>query len=208
LQNGFAGLMKQFAKLFYAKVPVKNQNWNIIYLISDLTIMASKKKKQDNKKKKQDKTDLSKGILVVCTILILHIFLIALVGCLVLFFRGVTEYMMWILIGCSVLIIFSGYYFYRRIKQEGRSLRRTLHSPMFSGRPIEISLLGGFASVKIGTPDMNAPMLGNDRFEPPRQLEGPATARLRELKELAHLLEKDMITLDEYNQTKQQLFNH
>lgn len=175
---------------------------------SNLTSMASKKKKQKKRqenKKEQEKTGLFKGVLMAYTILILHVLLIALVGCLVLFFRGITQYMVWILIGCSALIIFSGYYFYRRIRQEGRSLRQTLHSPMFSGRPVEITLLGGLASVKVGSTDMNPPLLGNS-IEP-QQLEAPGVARLRELKELARLLENDLITLDEYNQTKEQLFN-
>jgi len=162
--------------------------------------MASKKKKE---------TGLFKGVLMAYVILILHVVLAALVGCVVLFFRGITEYMIWILVGCSGLIIFSGYYFYRRVIKEGRNLRRTLHSPMFSGREVEINLLGGLASVKIGSPTANVPALDSSgTFEPVRQLEDPATVRIRELKELARLLENNLITLEEYNQTKQELFNN
>jgi hypothetical protein len=157
---------------------------------------------------KKEKTGLFKGLMMAYTILVLHVILVALVGCVVLFFRGITEYMVWILIGCSSLILFSGYYFFRRIRQEGRNLRDTLNTPMFNGRSLEISFLGGFASFKIGGPANMPPTLGmNDTFEPFRQIEDPATVRIRELKELVRMLENNMITIDEYNQTKQQLFN-
>lgn len=160
--------------------------------------------------RKEGKTGLFKGIMMAYTILVLHVILAALVGCVVLFFRGITEYMVWILIGCSALILFSGYYFFRRIRQEGRSLRDTLNSPMFNGRSVEISFLGGFASFKIGGSPVNmGPTLGmSDTFEPFRQIEDPATVRIRELKELARMLENNLITLDEYNQTKKELFNN
>lgn len=157
---------------------------------------------------KEGKSGLFKGIVMAYTILVLHVILAALVGCVVLFFRGITEYMAWILIGCSAVILLCGYYFFSRIRQEGRSLRDTLNSPMFNGRSLEISFLGGFASFRIGGSPVNmGPTLGmSDTFEPFRQIEDPATARIRELKELARLFENNLITLEEYNQSKQQLF--
>ncbi|MDM8521821.1 SHOCT domain-containing protein [Desulfococcaceae bacterium HSG8] len=158
---------------------------------------------------KKEKTGLFKGILMAYTILILHVLLIACVGCLILFFRGITQYMAWILAGCAGLIIISGYCFYRRMKQEGKSLRETLRSPTFNGRSVEISVLGGLASVKIGRPAHMPPALDiGDTFERFQQLEDPATVRIRELKSLARLLEDNLITIEEYNQTKQELFNN
>ncbi|QTA90229.1 SHOCT domain-containing protein [Desulfonema magnum] len=160
-------------------------------------------------KNKKEETGLFKGVLMAYSILILHVLLMAGVGCLVLFFRGVTEYMAWILAGSLALVIFSGYFFYRRMKLQGQSLKDTLNSSTFSGRPVEISLLGGFASVKIGSPDNTTPALGiGNTFEHIPRLEDPTTVRIRELKELARLLEDNLITLDEYNRTKQELFNN
>ncbi|OQX02506.1 MAG: hypothetical protein BWK80_57700 [Desulfobacteraceae bacterium IS3] len=159
--------------------------------------------------KNKEGSGLFKGVLTAYVILVLHLLLVAGAGCIVLFFRGITQYMLWVLIGCSLLILFSGYLFYRRIRQEGRTMRETLHSPVFSGRSVEVSFLGGFASVKIGSPGNYAPALdARDTYEPFRQLEDPATVRFRELKELARLLENDLITREEYNQTKQELFGH
>ncbi|OQY57690.1 MAG: hypothetical protein B6245_15750 [Desulfobacteraceae bacterium 4572_88] len=160
------------------------------------------------KKKQKEDTGLFKGVFMAYSILILHVVLVAAVGCLIFFFRGVTQYMTWIFAGCSCLVIFSAYYFFRRIRNEGNMLRETLNSPVFEGKAIEISFLGGFASVQIGDTGNTPPLIGGNSFEPSRQLEDPATVRVRELKTLAHLLEKDLITLDEYNQTKQQLFRN
>jgi hypothetical protein len=81
-----------------------------------------------------------------------------------------------------------------------------LHTPLFRGRSVEISLLGGIASLRLGRVGGVEP-LDTEVAGPARQLESPASARLRELSELARLLENDLITLEEYNQTKRQLFN-
>ena len=85
------------------------------------------------------------------------------------------------------------------------TLRETLNSPMFNGRTVEISVLGGLASVKVGDGSGGAPALENHSSIPYLQLEDPASIRLRELTELADLLKKNLITLDEYHEFKQQI---
>jgi hypothetical protein len=40
------------------------------------------------------------------------------------------------------------------------------------------------------------------------QLEDPETVRIRELAELARLLENDLITREEFNEAKQRLFQY
>ena len=148
---------------------------------------------------------LFKGVMLAYFILILHVLLIAALGMLVIFFRGIVIYMPWIfLIGC-VTILGSGYFFYRRIKAQGKSLRETLNSPLLQGKSFEISLMGGLASFKVGQNDVNPPIFISTTDNKP-QLEDPAAARLRELSELANLLEKDLITPDEYNRVKRKLF--
>jgi hypothetical protein len=117
----------------------------------------------------------------------------------------VTSYLPWIFFGGAALMSGAGYALYRRMRSEGRSLREMLRTPLFRGRSVEISLLGGMASLRLGR------VAGPESLETgvqgtPRQLESPASARLRELSELARLLENELITLEEYNQTKQQLF--
>ena len=152
----------------------------------------------------KDKDGLVKSVLFAYMILALHVVLIAGIGLLVLFFRGFVEYMLWIFLAISALIAYSGYRFWRRMKTEGRTLSEMLSSPAFRGRSGEVNLLGGIASFKLGAPDARR-VLPDETAPPPRQLEDPETARIRELSELARLLEKDLITLDEYNQAKRRL---
>ncbi len=150
-----------------------------------------------------------RSTLVAFLILISHVFLIAGIGCLVLFFRGITQYMMWILLAIGILILASGYLFYRRMKKERNNLSEMMNSSHFKGKSVEVSFLGGFAKVRIGDSDSGVFANQIEYPEQPqmKQIEDSAGVKIRELTELARLLENEMITLEEYNKTKQQLFN-
>lgn len=154
------------------------------------------------------KTKVSDGILKSIVfahiILILHLILFAGLGLLVVFLSGMMQYMLWVLLGGMAVIGLSAYLFYRRLRKEGKSLGETLRSPAFQGRQVEVSLLGGMATLKLDSPNpKNAIEAGP--VEPPLQLEDPDMARVREINELARLLEKELITLDEFNSAKQRL---
>lgn len=156
-------------------------------------------------KKKKAGDGVFKSILVAYAILFLHVLLIAGLGMLVLFFRGIVQYMIWIFLGGTALVLGSAYYFYRRMKAEGKSLHEMLKSPVLNGRAVEVSFLGGIASVKLGRPPGRTAL--EDHSTPEyRQLDDPGAARVKELNELARLLHKNLITVDEYNRAKQQLF--
>ncbi len=155
--------------------------------------------------KKKNENGLFKGVMTAYCIVVLHVLLIAGVGLLVIFFQGIINYLPWIFLGGSALIIASVYLFYRRIKKQGMTLSETLNSPMFHGRAVEVSLLGGLASVKVGGGSGGAPALENNSSTQYLQLEDPASVRLRDLTELANLLDKNLITLDEYNDLKHQI---
>jgi len=156
--------------------------------------------------KNNESEGLFKGVMLAYLILILHVLLVVMLGFLVLFFRGVVQYMPLIFLGGTVLITLSAWLFYRKMKREGRSLKETLQSSAFQGRPLEISLLGGMASLKVGIPG-SAPAIESQTTDPARQLEDPATVKIRELSELARLLENDLITQDEFELAKRQLLN-
>jgi len=147
-----------------------------------------------------------KSVLMAYFILLLHVLLVAGLVLLVIFFRGFVNYMVWIFIGGLTIILASGYHFYKRMKKEGKTLRDMLNSPRLSGRTVEVNVLGGLASFKIGQSN-NVPLLSDGSYtQPPQQLEDPNAARIKELTELVRLLQDDMITLEEYNKVKQQLF--
>jgi hypothetical protein len=147
---------------------------------------------------------LMKSVMAAYLVLVLHIVLIAFLGMLVLFFRGMVQYMLVIFLLGTGAILASAYHFYRRMKAQGKSLGEMLRSPIFAGKNVEISFLGGLASLKVGRPENTLSLTGHipERY----QLEDEATIRLRELNELVRLLEQKLITLEEYNQAKKQLF--
>lgn len=157
--------------------------------------------------KKKEDDGLFKSVLLAYFILALHVLLIAGMAMLVLFFRGVVNYMLWIFLAGIALIGLSAFYFIRRMRTEGKSIGEMLRNPMFNGRSVEVSLLGGMATVKLGQPT-RPPVIGHDETIDIPRLEDPEVSRRREvseLAELARLLEKDLITVDEFNRAKRQL---
>ena len=163
--------------------------------------MVASKKNVNNKGE-----GLFRSIMLAYMVLVLHILLMAALGLMVIFFRGVVQYMLWIFMAGALAIIISGYYFYRRMKAEGKTLKQMLSSPMLNGRPVEVSFLGGLASLRVGAPG-HSQQLESGNANPTHQLEDPETARIRELTELVRMLEKDLITREEYNQAKKTLLN-
>lgn len=145
-----------------------------------------------------------KSVFIAYFILLLHILLLAGLGVLIIFFRGIVNYMLWIFLAGTGIIIFSAYRFNRKMKKEKKTLKEMMNSPLFRGREVEISLLGGLASLKVGEP--RNLFLENYQGDV-KQLEDPDTMRLKELNELVRLFENNLITLEEYNQAKKHIFN-
>jgi glucan phosphoethanolaminetransferase (alkaline phosphatase superfamily) len=156
-------------------------------------------------KQKIDEDKHFKSVLMAYFILLLHVLLVAGLVLLVVFFRGIINYMLWIFLAGSIAILASGYHFYKRMKEEGKTLRDILSSPRLYGRTVEVNILGGLASFKIGQSD-NIPLLNSDSSkQQPKQLEDPNTIRTKELTELVRLLQDDVITLEEYNKVKRRI---
>lgn len=150
---------------------------------------------------------LLSGVFIAYFILLLHVLLLVLLGCLVLFFRGFVQYMLWIFLGGVTLIGYSGYRLIRRMREENKNLRELLALPMFSDQDVEVSLLGGMASLKVGRSGAGKiPMIPLEAETRP-QLEHFSDDCVRELSELARLYENKLITLEEFNQAKHQLLN-
>lgn len=157
--------------------------------------------------KKEKENKYFKSILMAYFILVLHLVLIAALVLMVIFFRGIIDYMIWIFAGALIAIIGSGFHFYHRMKKEGKTLREILNTPQFNGRSVEISFLGGLASFKIGGREYgNTLALESHSSGRIRQLEDPESVRSKEFSELVRLLEKNLITIEEYNEFKKRLF--
>ena len=160
-----------------------------------------------NSDNKKESNGLMKSIFAAHMILVLHVMLIAGVGCLILFFGAIVQYMVWILVIGSLLIFLAGYLIRRKMVMEGKQLRDMLSLPEFSGRTIEVSILGGMASLRLESSSQ-----GNQAFQPglpnhSNRLIDSDSFQLRELSELVELLNKNLITLDEYNMFKRKLMD-
>ena len=153
--------------------------------------------------KSNEKESMIKGIFMAYAILLLHVVLLIGLGFLVFFFRGVIVYMGWILAGGLVGIVGSAYYFYKKMKREGKTLKEMIHTSLLNGRSVEVSIFGGLASLKIGKP--GPPSLPGNDADSIRLLEDPSGGSLRDLQELVRLFENGLISLDEYNQAKKRL---
>ena len=157
--------------------------------------------------KNKENDGLVKSVLLAYFILALHVLLIAGMAILVLFFRGVVNYMLWIVLGGIAVVGLSAYFFIRRMRAEGKSLREMLRNPVFNGRSVEVSLLGGMATVKLGEPAKPLAIEHDATIDVPRlqDPDAPRNPEVSELAELARLLEKDLITVDEFNRAKRHL---
>jgi len=157
-------------------------------------------------KRRKTSDGILKSIVFAHLILFLHLLLFAALGLLVVFLSGMMQYMFWILLGGMAAVGLSAYWLYRRLRKEGKSLGEALRSPIFQGRQVEVSLLGGMATLKLDQSRSTDPKaIAIDRKGSPLQLEDPETACIRELNALAQLVEKELITLDEFNRAKQRL---
>ena len=147
-----------------------------------------------------------KSVMVAYVILVLHVLLLVGLGLIVIFFRGIAQYILWIVLFGVLGILGSGYWFYRKMKAEGQSLKDTLNSPTFRDRTVEVSLLGGMASFRVGHSNGRQPLLPPGEENRPQQLEWSEDNQVHELTELARLLQNGLITTDEYEQAKQKIF--
>ena len=152
--------------------------------------------------------EIFRGILLAHLILFLHLLLIACLGLLVIFFYGVSQYMLWIFVVASILLAGLGYLLYRRIQTSGtQSFKDIQNSAILEGRSVEVSILGGLATLKFGRPLNSLPIenAAAGLQDPRHQLEDPETTRIRELNGLANMLENNLITFEEFSRAKQQV---
>lgn len=136
----------------------------------------------------------------------LHVVLLLVLGLLVILFRGLVQYMLWIGLAALAGVSVSGYVFYRKIKTQGKTVRQMISSPLFYGRPVELRLLGGLISLGIGKSNAAAGVIDIENDTDMRLLEDPEAKRIREITELARLLEKELITREEFEKAKQRIF--
>ncbi|MBW1988340.1 MAG: SHOCT domain-containing protein [Deltaproteobacteria bacterium] len=137
-----------------------------------------------------------KSVFFANLILFLHLVVVLGLGLAMIFFHGMVLYLPWIFTGTLLLLGLTAYLLHRRAKRQGRTLGQLWKQPLLQGRPVEVSVLGGLACLRVGA---GRPEVPHPRLE---ALEDPWAIRARELAELARLLEENLITEEEYQQAR------
>jgi hypothetical protein len=148
---------------------------------------------------------LFSGVFLGYFVLLLHILLILGLGFAVVFIKGVYDFRYLILLLGLVVVGGSAYLFFRRFNENKRKLADLMTDPAFQGRTLEISLLGGMASVKLGDSNQQPQLIDIGEGREIKQLEAPRTPQVEELNQLVKMLEDDLITKEEFLQLKQKI---
>jgi len=155
------------------------------------------------------KNPLLSGVMAGYLVLLIHLILVIFLATAVVFIQGLSQYIEYILGGGVLLILGSGAFFYRLLKQNGKQILNTLQNPSFQGQNIEVSLLGGLASISIkGAEKSDHFMLGNPAQELRAIPELPPTASPHnDLLRLSELYDRGLISKEEFIHLKDDLLN-
>ena len=149
------------------------------------------------------KNPLLSGVMAGYMILLAHLLLIIILATAVVFIQTLAEYIEYVLAGGLLLIIGSAAFFYRLLKQNGKQILNTLKNPAFQGQNIEISLLGGLASVSINNPGKSSQLMVENQTTTIQSLPEPqSSSPQNELLRLSDLFDRDLISKEEFLQLK------
>ena len=121
------------------------------------------------------------GVILGYLVLILHILLMVGLGFAVVLIKGIYDFRWLILLGGIVLVVGSAVYFYRYFQQHKQKISDLMSDPAFNDRTVEISLMGGMATLKLGhRDDDNLRLIQADDATQVKQLAAPQSAQLKE----------------------------
>lgn len=148
----------------------------------------------------------SSGITLAFVVLGLHVLLLLGVGAAVVLIKGIYD-LRWALFAlAAALITLSAYVFYQRFKTDRQQVARMMRDPALAGRSVEISLLGGMASVKVGDSPQEVMQIG--QADSSRLLGAPQQQPLIQIDELSRLkqmLDEGLLEMDEFRQLKKEV---
>lgn len=154
--------------------------------------------------KKKDKDGLFRSIFTAYLILLLHVALLAGVGVSVVLFRGVYQYLPWIMGGIGILVLSLAWIFYRRMSQSSSDIKNLLSMPGFQDRSVEIRLFGGLASFKITAKENRQVLIAHQPSTHPGRflIENDINRTEQKILNLTALFEKNLITKEEFEKAK------
>ena len=145
------------------------------------------------------------GVMLGYMVLVMHLLLMIGLGITVVLIKGIYDFRWLIFIAGIALIGWSGHYFYRRFKDSNRKLSDFMSDPALQNRTLEISLLGGMATVKLGHKDESIQLIAADDENQVKQLESAQSVQVKELSELNKMLDQGLITREEFLRLKKQV---
>ena len=145
------------------------------------------------------------GVALGYLVLVLHILLMVGLGATVVLIKGIYDFRWLIFIAGIVLLGGSAYYFYRYFQEHKQRIKDMMADPAFSDRTLEISLMGGMATVKLGHREDNLKLIQADDSAEVKQLEAPKSTQLKELTELTRMYEDELITREEFLKLKKDI---
>ena len=145
------------------------------------------------------------GVIIGYLVLLLHVLLIIGLGITVVVVKGIYDFRWLIIIAGIALIGGSGYYFYRYFKAHKQKIHDLMSNPAFNDRTLEISFMGGMATMKLGPKDDNIQLIQAHSETEIKQLESPESTQLKELTKLNQMLNDELITREEFLHLKKKI---
>lgn len=139
-------------------------------------------------------------------VLLLHVLLILGLGLAVVLIKGIYDFRWVIFIGGLLVLGGSAYFVFLRLQDIKQGLRDAMNDPALRDRNLEISLFGGMASFKLGQTGDPTKLIETDPSGAVPQLEPPRD-QVKQLADLARLLEEGLISRDEFERLKQELLS-
>ncbi|MCP4670084.1 MAG: SHOCT domain-containing protein [Desulfobacula sp.] len=154
--------------------------------------------------KNLNKSGLFKSIFTAYCILLLHVVLLAGIGVTIILFKGLYQYLPWVMGGIALLVMAISGFLYQRMKNSSAQIKDILAMPQFHGRTVEIKLLGGIASFKIA-PDTHKQTLIDNNSSNTLMIENDINKTEQQILRLTTLFKKDIISKKEFDKAKQDI---
>ncbi|MEW5735118.1 MAG: hypothetical protein AB1921_09705 [Thermodesulfobacteriota bacterium] len=148
---------------------------------------------------------LMRSIMIAHLILLLHAALAGGLFVSIIFFQGLVHYMPWIFLTGAFVVVASGLRVYAIMKRDQKTLAEILRDPLFAGRPVTLSFMGGLVSLRVGSPER--PLVMKDASPDALTLAETPASRARELSRLAGLYERNLLSWQEYEDAKKDLLS-
>lgn len=158
--------------------------------------------------KNSNDSGLPRGIYIASIILLLHVFLIFVIGSIIILFKGMYQYLPWIMGGLGILISATVWILYKRMKANSSDIKEILSMPQFQNREVEVKFLGGMASFKIAPETNHQTLIEHHALNNSNTLmiENDLNKNEQKIFKLKELFEKeDLMDKKEFEKAKQDI---